>query len=70
MINKLVIFLLRKKLGVKLEQPFRFANQRTKDVYWFDKHGLIKFPHNGLPGTLSGVSLNWLLNEECKVDIL
>lgn len=64
-INRLVIFLIRLKLHLKKGQKFQFDNQKTDAVYWFTEGALMK-RENGLRYE-SGVSLNWLLNEDCKV---
>lgn len=67
MVRRLVIFLVRKKLGLKLFEPFRFVNQKTDAVYLFTKHELLKDE-----GVISaaGVSLNWLLHDECEIQKL
>lgn len=80
--RKLVYWLIRKHLGVKVGEYFRFTNQKTKDIYRFTKTMLWK----SCPETVSylntdtmractckwvtvpaGVSLNWLLDPECEV---
>lgn len=80
--RKLVYWLIRKHLGVKVGEPFRFTNQKTKNIYRFTKTMLWK----SYPETVSyldtdtvktckikwitipaGVSLNWLLDPECEV---
>lgn len=68
MIRRLVIFLIRKKLKVKKHQMFQFANQKSKiDIYWFEKDCLVKLTNEGKYLKLSGVSLNWLLDDECEI---
>lgn len=74
MLNKLIIFLIRRKLGLKKFERFQFENQKSKiDFYYFNDVGLIKMkPYKGYEGSWyeveqSGVSLNWLLNPECKI---
>lgn len=64
-INKLVIFLIRLKLRLKKGQKFQFDNQKTDAVYWFTESALMKM-ENGFRYE-SGVSLNWLLNPDCKI---
>lgn len=73
MINKIVLFLVRRRLHIKKWQKFRFKNQRSKsDYYYFNNDKIVKVICNDkrinrplrLP---SGVSLNWLLNNECKI---
>lgn len=74
MLDRIIVFLIRLKLGVKKCQLFRFSNQKTKDLFYFTSDRLLKieyrWPINYLDeGTLkqSGVPLNWLLDKECKV---
>lgn len=65
--NKFIIFLIRKKLGVRKYEGFRFTNQRvnTKDIYYFTDTELMKFAYGmTVP---SKASFNWLLDPECQV---
>lgn len=64
-LRRLIIFLVRLKLHLKKGQKFQFDNQKTDAVYWFTEGALMKM-ENGFRYE-SGVSLNWLLNEDCKV---
>lgn len=68
MLRRLIIFLIRKKLGVKKNQYFRFTNQKSDDIYHFSSECLIKHVY-GI-AERSDVSLNWLLSEDCKVHSL
>lgn len=79
MLNRLIIFLIRRKLGVKKFERFKFTNQKTKDAYFFNDNNLIKivdgegvhgFDLFFTPFEKSGVSLNWLLSEECEIECL
>ena len=64
---RLIIFLIRKRLGLSKYQLFRFDNQKSAhDCYYFSTHGLKKVHANGLI-TKSNVSLNWILDDECKI---
>ena len=74
MLNRLIIFLVRKKLGLKKLERFQFENQKSKtDFYYFSTDCLIKAKgirydygvYHELE--LSGVSLNWLLDPDCKI---
>ena len=70
MLARLIVLLIRLKLGVKKLERFRFVNQKSKtDVYYFGDNCLIKATQGkyGIDIELSGVSLNWLLNEDCKI---
>lgn len=64
-LSKLIIFLIRLKLHLKKEQEFQFTNQKTDSVYWFTEDRLMKL-EKGIRYE-SSVSLNWLLNKDCKI---
>lgn len=63
--KRLVIFLIRKRLGVGLCEQFQFANQKSNAVYWFTKEKVFKYYDGHVEP--SGVSLNWLLDDECEI---
>lgn len=65
--NRLIIYLIRKKFRLKRGERFIFANQKGKCTYYFDKNGLIKVLRNQNQ-VLSGVALNWLLDDNCKIE--
>lgn len=75
MLDRLIIFLVRHKLGLKKFERFRFTNQSktNNDIYYFTNNSLVKgAPTLKDPNALSciresGVSLNWLLNKDCKI---
>lgn len=71
MLKRLILFLVRKKLGVKKFEAFRFTNQKsTHDWYYFGNYSLVKCEYNNdLNGDFkpAGVSLNWLLDDNCKI---
>ena len=69
MIKRLIIFLVRQRLGLKKNQPFRFSNQSGIAVYYFTSTEIIKTKANGQKQK-SNVSLNWLLSDECEIDKL
>ena len=62
----LIIFLVRKRLGLGLCEEFRFTNQKSDAVYWFTKEKLFKYWNGHVEP--SGVSLNWLLDDECEIE--
>lgn len=68
--QRLIIFLIRRKLGVKTYEGFRFSNQKTDDKYFFTKDHLMKEPAYedcyGAP-VMSKVGLNWLLDDKCQI---
>ncbi len=66
-VKKLIIYLIRKKLGLQMGEFFRFVNQKDKSVYHFTKHYLVKQLEKSGKCVLSGVSLNWLLNDDCEI---
>lgn len=63
--KRLIVFLVRKRLGLKKFEEFRFANQKTTAIYFFTSTEVMKVTRFGTEP--SGVSLNWLLNDECKI---
>lgn len=68
--QRLIIFLIRTRLGLKPRQPFRFVNQKSKtDYYYFNDKQLMKVVNHDytIP---SEVSLNWILDKDCKIVIL
>ena len=73
MIKRLIVFLIRRRLRLKKYQRFRFANQKTENVYYFTANRLIKIPEDKRivsRAEKSLVSLNWLLSDECEVEIV
>ena len=64
--RRLVIFLIRCKLKLKKYECFKFVNQKSDAVYYFTESNLMKRWHNQT--MLSGVSINWLLDKECKIE--
>jgi hypothetical protein len=71
MLNKLIIFLLCRKLGVKIGQPFRFVNQKSKTDYYMFEHGwLLKYISADNIFCKSNIKLNWLLDDECEIEVV
>ena len=74
--RRFIIFLVRKKLGVKKFQHFRFSNQKDNSVYYFTNYELKKVEYIGSGDNVqervvySNASLNWLINDDCKIDIV
>jgi hypothetical protein len=69
--SRLILFLIRLKLGVKKGEAFRFSNQKNKnDKYYFSNIGVWKIHTiNDLTHiSLSNVSLNWLLDPRCEIE--
>ena len=70
MIKRLILFLVRRKLGLKKYEDFRFANQKHPYNYYFvDGDGIWKCEPdiNTVRYRLSNVSLNYLLSDQCEV---
>ena len=63
--RQIIIFFIRKRLGLKINERFRFTNQKSEAAYFFTDTNLMKIEYGYV--FLSKVSLNWLLDEECKV---
>lgn len=63
--KRLIIFLVRKHLGLKLYQPFQFVEQKSKAVYYFTEDAIMKAWRGSI--IKSGVSLNWLLDDDCRI---
>lgn len=73
MIERLIVFLIRYRLKLKKGQRFRFKNQKTENVYYFTEDKLIKIPEDKRTvsrAEKSLVSLNWLLSDECEVEVI
>ena len=63
--RKIVIFLIRKRFGLRKYEKFQFINQKSNAVYYFTEDNVMKQWRNQT--MLSGVSLNWLLDKDCKI---
>lgn len=69
--KRLILLLIRKKLGVKKYQRFQFKNQKSAtDMYYIDDCAIMKVirSNNDTIYTHSRVSLNWLLDDVCDVE--
>lgn len=65
--RRFILFLIRKRLGVKKYEHFRFNNQRSKtDTYYFGETCLWKRTFGEID-MKSNVSLNWILDEGCEI---
>lgn len=66
--KRLIISLVRKRLGLKKGEHFRFANQASKhNTYYFTEDALMKHVPRLDIDYRSSVSLNWLLDDECEI---
>lgn len=66
--RRIILFLIRKKFGVNKYQQFRFVEQKTNAVYYFTEANLLK--HWRGQTMISGVSFNWLMDPNCKIEKL
>ena len=66
--KRLIIFLIRKHLHLDKFEPFRFTNQKSNAVYYFDDDGLVKAYRGNV--RKSRVSLNWLIDNRDKIEVL
>ena len=64
--SPVIIFLIRKKLGLKKYEDFKFVNQKSDAIYYFTERNLMKRWRGQT--MLSGVSINWLLDKDCKIE--
>lgn len=64
--KRLIIFLIRRHLGLKKNEYFRFPDQKSDALYYFSETAVMKAIMDGMviPST---VSLNWLLNPDCVI---
>lgn len=63
--RRFIIFLIRKRMGLKKYEKFTFANQKSDAVYYFTESNIMKCWHGQT--MLSGVSVNWVLDPECEI---
>ena len=63
--KRVVMFLIRKRLGLKKNQRFQFDGQKSDAVYYISGSHVMKYWRGRT--TLSNVSINWLLDDECKI---
>lgn len=68
--KRLIIFLIRRRLRLRKFEWFRFTNQKTTDTYCFNNTGLVKLERGSKTLSQSGVSLNWLLDDQCEIKSL
>jgi hypothetical protein len=64
--RRLIIFLIRRNLGLKKYENFRFVNQKSNAVYYFTERNVMKKWHG--ESMLSHVSINWLLDDDCVIE--
>lgn len=65
--RRLIVFLIRMHLHVRKYEAFTFANQKSDNFYYFTNDALIKVWRRSFTPEKSHVSLNWLLDPECRI---
>lgn len=65
MTKRLILFLIRRRLGLKKFQYFKFTNQKNNSWYYFGNDGLMKTERDNY--RKSSVGLNWLLDDRCTI---
>lgn len=65
--RRLIIFLVRKHLKLKKYEAFTFANQKSNNFYYFNDDTLVKVWRRSFMTEKAHVSLNWLLDPECRI---
>ena len=63
--KKFIVYLIRKRLGLKTYEMFQFVGQKTDAKYYFTDDAVMKVWYGFTEK--SGVSLNWLLDENCEI---
>lgn len=63
--KRLIIFLVRSRLGLKKYEHFQFDNQKSDATYFFSDACVMKDTKTTV--RQSTVSLNWLLDDNCKI---
>lgn len=64
-LKKFIVYLIRKRLGLKTYETFQFVGQKSNAVYYFTEDAVMKIWYGVTEK--SGVSLNWLLDNECEI---
>ena len=70
--TRLILFLIRRRLHLKKNEHFRFANQKSsEDEYWFTGTKLMKLHHDTYHHTCyvrqANVKLNYIVSDRCKI---
>lgn len=65
--KKLIMFLVRKRLGLKKYENFTFVGQKSKSYYYFTDEALIKVWRNTGNTEDSHVSLNYILSDKIRI---
>lgn len=65
-VKRLIIFLIRRRLKLRVGDFFIFDNQKTHSIYWFKKDRLMKMEGGVI--RRATVSINWLLSDDCVIN--
>ena len=67
--RRFILFLIRRRLGLRYGECFKFSNQKTSNVYSIDKYCVWRssVSDGELSIGPSNVSINWLLDPSCKI---
>ena len=66
--KKRILKLIMKKLGVKDQEHFQFADQREEFIeYFFTLEALMRFNSETNEIKESRITLNYLLSDDCKI---
>jgi hypothetical protein len=65
--RKLILFLMRKKLRVEKYEYFKFSNQKSKTIYFFDDWGFWRRDLTSGKVRECKACLNFLLSDECEI---
>ena len=63
--NRIILYLVMCKHGLKKYERFQFSNQKKDAVYYFGRGKLYKTMNGRI--YKSNVSLNWLLDPACRI---
>ena len=66
--KRLIIFLIRLRLGLKKYEKFRFSNQASPDNYYYFTDDAVMKHAKHSNDYKSSVSLNWLIDDDCKIE--
>lgn len=69
--KKRILKLIMKKLGVKCQEHFQFADQREEFIeYFFTNEAMMRFNPETNEIKEARITLNYLLSDSCKVIIV
>lgn len=63
--RRLIMFLIRRYLGVRKYEEFQFCNQKSNATYCFTEKELLKLDKGNV--YQSDVRLNWIFDDNCQI---